>query len=272
MKLTNEQYHAEKEHISSSIIKLMHTPILAYQAMHQPNEFKTCFNFGTYFHTFILEPELLDNEYFTAPRAHKRTTNYPEWIDFFDSKGADGKSIVELYADEWIPEFKRQTGKSIMSVEEINNAKGMAEALAKNLDAVKLLANGEPERSIFWTDKETGLKLKCRPDYLNNTISDLKTTDARDFKFKNSVLKFGYHISQAMYQDGVYQETGEYLPFKFIVVENKQPFLNAVYWFSDESTHLFHERYREYLNKFVECKDFNSWAGLENKELEVNRI
>ena len=52
--------------------------------------------------------------------------------------------------------------------------------LRDNPEISRIISGGVAEVSIFWTDPETGLKCKCRPDYLGKDfITHLKTWDAR---------------------------------------------------------------------------------------------
>ncbi len=98
----------------------------------------------------------------------------------------------------------------------------MSKALLDCAPAKKLLsAAGKAEQSYFWTDKETGLGCKCRPDYMfddGSTIVDLKTTTDASLKgFSRSVCNFRYHVQAGFYLHGIEQSTGV-RPDRFIFV------------------------------------------------------
>lgn len=101
--------------------------------------------------------------------------------------------------------------------------------------AKALLANGLNEYSIRWT-QENGLLLRCRVDCLQpGAIVDVKTSLSADARvFSRSILKYGYHVQSAVYQDGVERLTGKKLPFVFVVVQNVPPYRVACYEIDDE--------------------------------------
>ncbi len=266
--ISNTDYHADKESYSSSLIKKMDIPAMAKHTMNNPSEYKDCYRIGTAIHTFLLEPHLFEKEFFTGISCAKRSKdNRNEWASFFIDKGADGYGITALPAAEWYAEFQKQTGRSILSPDEIQSIKGMAESVGKNPRAMELLTNGEAEQSIYWTDKETGLNLRVRPDFLNHCCSDLKSVQsAKPQFFAKKAFDLGYHISQAMYQDGILQVTGEFKEFKFICVEKTGPYLNAVHAFNEESAEEGYKQYRSYLNKLAECLNSGKWPGVEGNE------
>lgn len=264
--ISNADYHADKETYSSSLIKLMHTPALAKHAMNEPHEQKEVYRIGTAIHIKVLEPELFTKQFFTGINVPRRgKDNLTEWADFFAIRG--GYNIVDNFtAAEWYGEFEKQTGMSILTPDEIEFINLMAESVSNNKIAFNLLKDGKSEQSIYWTDEETGLNLRVRPDYLGASISDLKSTKSAYAPFfAKSAYDLGYHISQAMYQDGIEKVTGEYKDFKFICVEKKEPYLCAVHSFNNESIAFAEKKYREYLRKLASCIDLDYWQGYENK-------
>ena len=56
----------------------------------------------------------------------------------------------------------------------------MVAALEQHPQASRAFTNGNPERSLIWRDAETGLLLKCRPDWIPNVLPspfpDFKST------------------------------------------------------------------------------------------------
>ena len=265
--ISNDEYHADKNTYSSSLIKMMEVPAIAKYKMSFPSEYKDCYRMGTAIHTKILEPHLFEHEFMLAINQPKRSAaDKKVWSEWFFENGADGDGIVSNKAAEWYNLFEQQTHKHIITPDELRTIESMAESVKSNKSSIELLTNGEAEQSIYWTDSETGLNLRVRPDFLNHAISDLKSVQsAKPKSFASSAFNFGYHISQAMYQDGVYQVTGEFKKFKFICVEKTPPYLCAVHEFDAESAEEGYNQYREYLNKLAECLDSGKWPGLDNE-------
>jgi len=103
----------------------------------------------------------------------------------------------------------------------------------------KLLENTEYQVSAFWTDEETGLKCKTRPDIckLNkNVIVDVKTTDdGSPAAFSKALAKFDYPFQACMQIDGcissgLMPQVDKYF---WLVVEKSIPFSATIYEFSE---------------------------------------
>lgn len=266
--ILNAEYHGDKHSYSSSLIKLMNVPALGEHYLNNPPEYKDCYRIGTAIHTFLLEPELFDDQFFSGINCARRSKEEKQtWGDFFTSHGAIGSEIITKPAAKWYAEFQKQTGRSILTDDELKEIKAMAESVGKNKQAMELLIGGDAEQSVYWTDKETGLNLRCRPDFLNAHCSDLKSVQSvKPQFFAKKAYDLGYHISQGMYQDGLMKVTGEFKPFRFICIEKTAPYLCAVYSLDDESAELGYNTYKSNLKKLAECLDSGIWPGYEDND------
>ncbi len=169
--------------------------------------------FGRAFHMAVLEPELFAAKWVVAPRWDRRT------------------KIGKAAAEAW---YLEHVGKETLTSDDMDQIYAMARALG-NHPKWSDLASYIPEVMIIRRDPETGLQLKCKADLFGGAIVDVKTTVcAAPMEFARSVLNFGYHISTAFYQDLVFAETGERLPFIHVAVEKKAPFGVAFYELSPE--------------------------------------
>ncbi len=265
--MPNTEYHAH-EATGSSLLRQIDIPAkFKYTKIHPP-EYKECYRSGSATHTKVLEPDKIRSEYVIAPNIGKRSASDREqWEAFFMEHGADDiPQIISKPARDWYAAFYDQTGKTILTAEELSQIEQRTDAVYNNPEAKKLLVGGHAEVSLFWQDKETGLYLKCRPDYLSPDFCvDLKTTqNATRNNFAKTIVKYGYHVQAAMYLDGIKQTTGNDAQFRFIVVEKQAPYLTAVYQLNDESMELGTKLYREYLNKLADCMETDDWPGLEN--------
>lgn len=264
--ITGIDYHADRDSYSSSLIKLMNVPALAKYQMDNPPEYKDCFRIGSAVHKFILERDDFEAEFLTGIDCPRRSSdNKMEWATWFFEHGANGDLIVSHKAAEWNPLFEQETGKHMMTPEEIKEIALMAESVAANDEAMTLLEGGIAEASIYWTDKETGISLRCRPDYLTRACTDLKTCQsASEHAVAREIHNRGYHISAAMYSHGVNEVTGQYAPFVFLFIEKAPPYLCAVYSMDEESAELGWNTYRAHLNKLAECLETGIWPGIPN--------
>lgn len=205
LELNESDYHAHKA-IGSTQLKMILKSLghYKYSLDHKRSQTKAM-NFGTCFHLAVLEPKRFKTEVVTMP----------------EFKGAG------MYAkkDAWLTE---NHGKLILTEEEMTDCLMMLKSVSKHNVASSLLVGGVPELSYFWTDPDTQIECKARPDYLRHggTLVDIKTTeDASLEEFSRSVLKYGYHISAAHYLNGVGQVIGkEFKKFIIIAVEKSAPY------------------------------------------------
>lgn len=139
--------------------------------------------------------------------------------------GAATKRYAEAYE-----EFMDVNGGGLVaSAQDLQLACDMAGALLDERTATgravrKLLEWGTPEVSHFV--EFDGCKFKCRPDLeTRKKIVDWKTTSLDTFDedgVNRVILKYGYHISAAMYQWLVHEITGVWKSF-YLVLVSKQP-------------------------------------------------
>jgi hypothetical protein len=264
--ISNKDYHADKSTFSSTLIKKMDVPATAKHYMTEPQEHKEAYRIGSAIHKFILEPHDFEAEFLTGIDCKRRSNaDKEEWASWFYEHGADGSHIVSHSAAVWNGMFEKETGKHMVTPDEIDKIAAMAQAVEANKNAFKLLQAGAPEQSVYWQDEETGLNLRCRPDYLNSFCSDLKSCQsARPGAVSRDMYKLGYHISAAHYTAGLLAATGRYHPFLFIFIEKTAPYLVAVYGLDDQSQAIAHDEYRRLLQRLADCLETDTWPGLED--------
>src|SRR5262249_7036551 len=131
---------------------------------------------------------------------------------------------------------------------------------------------GEPEFSIFWTDKQTGLPCKCRVDYMPTEVLsdprgvavDLKTAaDPSPKEYASSLVRLGYHRKLRHYQAGLNAYTGSQQPFVHIAAGTSPPYVVASYEVDDTHPNdgfpLGAEQRRRTLTALAECLDSGDW-------------
>jgi len=233
--LTNEEYHARPE-ISKSSLDAIHKSIAHFETPFRKATAKM--EFGTAFHTLMLEPEKFCGQYLKCTNLDGRTT-----------EGKKLKAELDLEAKE--------QGKKLLKFSEYEDLMRMKEQTEKHPRFKSYFESGEPETSIFW--EMQGVGCKCRPDWMINGgeyIIDLKTSnDASPDNFAKSVANFRYHVQDAWYTKGVQMATRKSPTFVFIVIENVAPFSVAIYVLDGKSKDEGWMLADKDLRKYVEYKD-----------------
>ena len=233
--LSNEAYHHEapySEYLSSSQLKVYsRSPKAAKFALDNPTEEKSdALRIGSLFHDLMAC--LAEN------------TNYPnaygDWLRHIaifkppvnESRGTPYTPTSKPYKEAYEAFLQASDGKTIASEDELCVVKAMARSLVSQSGATseqvrKLLRWGKPEVSFFY-ETENGIKLKVRPDLLTRKkIIDWKTTTSDDLTedaINRTILKYGYHISAAMYQYVLHEITGKWLDFILVFVSKVPPY------------------------------------------------
>jgi hypothetical protein len=242
--LSNEEYHADPA-VSASHLHQVARSGQHYWARYvdpnrQPVKATAAMTTGSLVHCAVLEPDELRRRYGIAP--DRRTK-------------AGKEAAAEMQANGIEP-----VGES-----DLQQAQRMASAVRCHPYAAKLLSAGKAETSIWWDDAETGLRCKCRPDWINSsTCVDLKsTTDASLKGFARSVASFRYHV-----QDAHYMASGLFDQFIFIAVEKEPPYAVACYEL-DADAFAEGQRLRDRdLQRIANCRAMAAWPGYGD-ELQI---
>jgi len=159
------------------------------------------------------------------------------------------------------------TGLTPDSYDEV---KAMAASVHRHPSASLLLAFGEAEVSLVWTDEETGLRCKARVDWLGEIAAvDLKTTkDASPSGFARAVANYRYHVQQSHYLAGCEALGLPASDFVFVAVEKTEPYPVACYQLSDAAAGTGHRLWRRDLTAFADCKKSGRWPAYSD-EIEV---
>lgn len=216
-----------------------------------PKEPTDAMKLGTLVHLALLEPDKFAETVVTMPNLYLgeewnwRKPAHREARDAMQSRfAAEGKSCVELVDYETI--------------------QAMVAAIHANKYAHKLVtATGLPEYSIFWTDEETGLELKCRVDWWATNPLDIKTTnDPSPEGFARTATQLGYFRKAAHYATGIESLTGKKAQVVMLAVENKLPHRVANYDLNDndqDGRSLGRRQWRENLNALARCIESGDW-------------
>ena len=260
--LSNADYHAHPA-IGSSMLedfwrsrRLYHGRYVAKTILRNPPS--DAMILGTLLHLRILEPQRYESE--LAPMQSAVAPDGKKW---FRRQGSEH--------ERWWAEYEATCeGKIIADAETRAKVEAMAAAVMANEDARLIIERrGEPEYSIFWTDSETKLDLKCRVDWMGPYPIDLKTTrDPSPKGYSRQFVELGYARKRAHYMAGIFAMTGEHLPFMHIAVRNEPPFEVGVYEIDDtgrDGVGLGESQWRGLLRELATCIEKNDWRNAWEK-------
>lgn len=253
--MPNDTYHKSKG-ISKTTLDMASTD------PHKPAWSKTCpvdqdklktFDFGDAMHAICLEPERLKSEFISMPKLNLQTK----------VGKAERDAFVEAHK-----EFK------ILTADEYKKLNLMFDSVMAHAPARALIeAEGIAEGSYFWTDEETGLRCKCRPDkniFSQGLLVDVKTTPDIA-KFAYSVDDYRYYIQDAWYCDGIQRFAEEPIRMEFLVIQKNIEcgrYPVEVIRLPEEAVNYGREIYREELNKYNEF--LNGDKKTESRTLEMS--
>ncbi|TXF11147.1 PD-(D/E)XK nuclease-like domain-containing protein [Pelomicrobium methylotrophicum] len=251
-----DQYHANQAVGHSGLVRIMRSPAHYREYVTNPPEPTPAMQLGTAFHVALLEPDRLGETFVVAPK--------------FDRRTKEGRQAAEAWEAE-------HAGKTALTAEQMNAIEQMVASVKQHAGAAGLLANGMAEMSGFWSDPETGIECKCRPDWLamaGETVTgivDVKTcVDASADGFARAIATLGYDLQAAFYQDGLKAMTGRTIPFYFIAVEKEAPYAVAAYEASDEVIEVGRAKYRGALQLLKWCRENGRWPAYQpNGEIET---
>ncbi len=195
--LTLTQYHARAEWSRSQLESLRESaPLFHGRYILDPPTFpfrrSDALDHGTVAHECLSNPAGLDGVCIEIPgevlndQGHRKGKPWLEWSEAH-------AGLIQLKAEELAP------------------IKTMVRNTYAHPIASKLLAEVmHYEYSIVWTDEDSGLRLRARPDLIcpgdrgQVRVVDFKTTRAVDLAdFQRDTAKFGYHRQAAWYTEAV---------------------------------------------------------------------
>lgn len=262
-----EAYHADKTALSSSGLRKAKKSLKLFRLYHEgyfDDERKTQFDFGNAFELALLDPaafhnkvavedEILDQIAIENPevKSPRSTTRYKNW---FETQVALGKYIIKYDGKE-----------SFRVIEE------MLRSCHADATIQRLIKNIEYNYSLFWTDPDTGLQLKARPDFCQvkkNVIVDLKTTtDGSPEAFSKALANFDYPFQAVMQIEGAIRSgfmthVDDYF---WLVVEKEPPFSATLYHFDPEDIRWVTDEYRYTLKIIADAIENNLYPSYSQR-------
>lgn len=257
-----EQYHAEKDWVSSSGMKYVMKSLRHYWYYLQGtfNSEKSHFDFGNAFELALLDPDEFDrkvavekdifNAIFEAnpeTKSPRSTTMYKEW---FNEQKRLNRYVISEEGEE-----------SFVYIENMLRSCHMDSTIKR------LINNINYQVSIFWEDKETGLKMKARPDFVKthkDIIVDVKTAvDGSKEAFGKAIGNNDLWLQAAMQIEGVIASglMDKVDAYYWLVVEKKPPFNATIYHFQPDDIAWALDNLAYYKKLLADAIKSNSFVG-----------
>jgi hypothetical protein len=206
-------------------------------------EAKTDFDIGVAAHLAVLEPERQVDSIVLIEAGDYRTTKAHEARD-----------------------AARAAGKVPLLPYQFDIVRAIAGSIRAHPIASEAFRGGEAEVTLIWSDSETGIPCKARPDYLPHDgrwLVDLKTAlSANPRSWRDQAYRLGYHARAAWYLDGAEAVLGK-IPeeYWFVIVEKEPPYLVSVVSFDADGLAWGRIANRKACERFAVSAAANDWPG-----------
>lgn len=288
--LTNEQYHADTEHINGSGLWSIYDRCpAAWRYKDEEDEQSKALIFGTGSHTALLEPERFEAQYARMPVVDDfpkdkdgkptvlvTTADMNSWAKERGIKGLSGKSkdeVIKIIRATGEPvniydvireeAEKAAAGKQMLEGGDYDSIQQMRAVIHANSYYSSLLAGAYAEVSIL--GELNGEKAKVRFDCLTKggDIIDYKTAvSAKPDEFFRHAARLGYFMKMAMQHDMFIAAYG-HAPrsVNLLVQEKKAPFIPALIRLTEEQLRIGRIQLNGAMEIYKACKKANSWPG-----------
>lgn len=245
--ISNEEYHAHPAISRSNMMDFRLSPRHYWHSKFDPNFIKKEPSremvFGNLMHSLLLEPDKYESTYIVPPK--------------FDMRKSDDKIAHTNF-------IKEHANKTFITNEDFQIAQKMKDAFHKDKDAFDLISDAQYEKTIFWSDSQTGLQCKSRPDVMHNHfIVDYKTiSDANERSIRYAFTDYGYDVQAAMIHLALKEDCNlDMREFVYIFQEKKYPYLTRICPLSQEKLAEGIQKVKQYLSEIKICTEKNEWPS-----------
>ena len=206
-------------------------------------EAKTEFDIGVAAHLAVLEPQRQAEAIVMIEAGDYRTTKAR---DARDAARAEGKVPLLPY--------------------QLDIVRAIAGSIRAHPIASQAFLSGEAEVTLTWSDTDTGIPCKARPDYLpthGQWVVDLKTAaSANPRTWRDQAYRLGYHARAAWYLDAAAAVLGQAPEeYWFVLVEKEAPYLVSVVSFDEDALRWGRTANRKACEHFARSAAANDWPG-----------
>lgn len=246
---TMDEYLATRALSRTALFEFARTPAHFLLHASSPPDRSAALDFGTAFHTLILEPE---NASRTIMRADAGLTRHQKgWVDV--ANAARAKGAVAVTADE------------------ARHLAAMRKRVLAEPGIEVLLASEYREITMVWLEPRSRVWCKARVDLLDAGplpfILDLKTTsDASERRFAYSCRDYGYTLQAGMYVEGANALLGaDTIKGMIVVAVEKEPPYRLEWYDMRRHIEAGREEFHELLSVFVECQATGEWPAMKRR-------
>lgn len=186
-----------------------------------------------------------------------------------------GEPIVVVDAPDWKTKAAQEKKKDAYAAGHVPlleadyaAAEAAADAVRAHPTCAALLADGTPERSLFWRDETHDVGRRARPDWMTQRagrtiVLDLKTCVSASLSaIAKSVANFRYFQQHPWYLDGVRAcGLGDDPAFLFAFVEKEPPHLVTVVELDGEAVAHGAAENERALAIYAECVRTDTWPA-----------
>lgn len=243
--------------VSNSRLSLLNRSPMHYQ--HGFTESTPAMRLGSLVHAGVLEPLAIMKRYIIMP-------NYANHPDNKTGKGERSFSSATTFCKSMEDQFRKlHHDKELVTEEQYNNMMGMAAAIASNQKCAQLFRGGKTELSVVWDDAETGLRCKCRADWVSSgRMVDLKTT-LDPMAFDKAIANYGYHRQMAFYVDGFAAHGMDLEPW-IVCIEKQSPYGVRAAPMGLEGLSVGGREVRALLRDVAACIAMEDWPGYQDPD------
>jgi hypothetical protein len=261
-----EDYHANTTHVSATTLKYAKDSLKHYNWYRSgklPQQTKSQFDFGNAFELALLAPQ----EYLKKVAVKNESGWIEEAMAQNDYKVPKNSTVFQERAKEF---YANSIGKYVIA----DNGPESFEAIEEMLSSCyqdrviqALIKNTEYQLSVFWTDEQTGIKLKTRPDICkrkNNVVVNLKTTiDGSPEQFSKDLKKWDYPLQACIEMrgciaSGLMEKVDNYF---WLIVEKVPPFNATIYEFAERDIAAVSDNLDFILHKISKAQTQGLWPG-----------
>ena len=262
--VSNEDYHGDREYISSSGLKtILNDPRKFYKEYilnEKGNTASSAMDLGSYIHCAILEPDQMDKEFAIYDGVQRRGKKFEEFKEKHENKIIITNSQAAL-ATQLINSFKH--AKVVIG----------KQGWDKEVSVSSFYEGGYAEQTVC--AEINGVKVKIRTDYRKEfedfgSINDIKTTGDNVDNIRGAAMvcsNFDYDLSAALYVDVVSMVTGKPHDFYFTFL-SKQNGECRMYKASESMLERGRQKYREAIEKLKEARESGIYYVNKIQELD----
>lgn len=246
--MSNAEYHRHPAISKSGLDQIAKSPAHYWLYKNTPRESSSAMEFGSAFHTLLLEPETFTKEFLVVDASTKTTKIYTGAVE-------------------------ANPGKTVILAKDMAVLEGMKKSFEQNPTVNKVLSNCLVERSIFWKDPITGVECRARPDIIfgDEILIDLKTTSSDAREYSREAFKYRSHVQAAMYMAGYFADTGiRAKEFLFITVEKSPPYGIITYRASEAFISAGMTVMNKDLATYARCLETDQWPGYTEEIVDLS--